>query len=179
MSWPSAEVQLIFPLLCPVISFLSRVINAGKSTLNEDQACCEVLVVKRRPAGSSTPNRTSMTRRRSSLPNGEGLGLRECLVSQTNGFAFVMKYSPFPPCPVYYHRKWWGNTTCKEIYFLLCLFIFLEITTYWQGRLIKLIAENSQSIGKIFQECMWNKIFEVTNRGWKEVLKWAILLINC
>uniref|UniRef100_A0A8C3A7Z4 Protein phosphatase, Mg2+/Mn2+ dependent, 1H n=1 Tax=Cyclopterus lumpus TaxID=8103 RepID=A0A8C3A7Z4_CYCLU len=32
----------------------AEVINAGKSTLNEDQACCEVLVVKRRPAGCST-----------------------------------------------------------------------------------------------------------------------------
>uniref|UniRef100_A0A8D3CIE0 Protein phosphatase, Mg2+/Mn2+ dependent, 1H n=1 Tax=Scophthalmus maximus TaxID=52904 RepID=A0A8D3CIE0_SCOMX len=62
----------------------AEVINAGKSTLNEDQACCEVLVVKRRPAGSCTPNRTSLTRRRSSLPNGEGLGLRENLVSPTD-----------------------------------------------------------------------------------------------
>ncbi|XP_029992261.1 protein phosphatase 1H isoform X2 [Sphaeramia orbicularis] len=59
----------------------AEVINAGKSTLNEDQACCEVLVVKRRPPGTSTPNRTPMTRRRSSLPNGEGLGLRENLTS--------------------------------------------------------------------------------------------------
>lgn len=58
----------------------AEVINAGKSTLNEDQACCEVLVVKRRPAGNSG-SRTPMTRRRSSLPNGEGLGLRECLDS--------------------------------------------------------------------------------------------------
>lgn len=64
---------------------LSRVINAGKSTLNEDQACCEVLLVKRRPTGSSTPNRTPVTRRRSSLPNGEGLGPREYQVSLTNG----------------------------------------------------------------------------------------------
>lgn len=63
---------------------LCRVINAGKSTLNEDQACCEVLVVKRRPAGASTPNRTPLTRRRSSLPNGEGLGLRENLASHTH-----------------------------------------------------------------------------------------------
>eukprot|EP00064_Thunnus_orientalis_P007472 superscaffoldBa00000834_g7493 len=59
----------------------AEVINAGKSTLNEDQACCEVLMVKRRPAGSSTPNRTPTTRRRSSLPNGEGLGIRENLDS--------------------------------------------------------------------------------------------------
>lgn len=72
------------PLLCPVIASLSRVINAGKSTLNEDQACCEVLVVKRRSAGTSTPNRTPMSRRRSSLPNGEGLGLRENLVSHAD-----------------------------------------------------------------------------------------------
>ncbi|KAM4618393.1 protein phosphatase 1H [Polymixia lowei] len=57
----------------------AEVINAGKSTLNEDQACCEVLAVKRRPAGSSTPNRTPTARRRSSLPNGEGLGLRDNL----------------------------------------------------------------------------------------------------
>lgn len=75
-----------------LISSLSRVINAGKSTLNEDQACCEVLVVKRRPAGTSTPNRTPMTRRRSSLPNGEGLGLRENLVSHANGPGSIMKY---------------------------------------------------------------------------------------
>ncbi|KAM7397041.1 hypothetical protein PAMP_020039 [Pampus punctatissimus] len=55
----------------------AEVINAGKSTLNEDQACCEVLMVKRRPAGSPVSNRTPTTRRRSSLPNGEGLGFRE------------------------------------------------------------------------------------------------------
>ncbi|XP_034031906.1 protein phosphatase 1H [Thalassophryne amazonica] len=57
----------------------AEVINAGKSTLNEDQACCEVLVIKQKPAGSSTHSQTSMTQRRSSLPNGEGLGLRESL----------------------------------------------------------------------------------------------------
>uniref|UniRef100_A0A7N8XV62 Protein phosphatase, Mg2+/Mn2+ dependent, 1H n=1 Tax=Mastacembelus armatus TaxID=205130 RepID=A0A7N8XV62_9TELE len=57
----------------------AEVINAGKSTLNEDQACCEVLVVKRRPAGTATPNRTPTTHRRSSLPNGESLGFRENL----------------------------------------------------------------------------------------------------
>ncbi|CAB1323434.1 unnamed protein product [Coregonus sp. 'balchen'] len=57
----------------------AEVINAGKSHLNEDQACCEVVVVRRGPSagGNSTPNRTPTTRRRSSLPNGEGLGLRE------------------------------------------------------------------------------------------------------
>ncbi|KAM8892225.1 protein phosphatase 1H [Spinachia spinachia] len=56
----------------------AEVINAGKSTLNEDQACCEVLVVKRRPAGSWAQNhQTAATRRRSSLPNGEGSGQRD------------------------------------------------------------------------------------------------------
>uniref|UniRef100_A0A1A8PB56 Protein phosphatase, Mg2+/Mn2+ dependent, 1H n=1 Tax=Nothobranchius pienaari TaxID=704102 RepID=A0A1A8PB56_9TELE len=55
----------------------AEVINAGKSSLNEDQACCEVLVVKRRPSGGTTPGQISMTRRRSSLPNGEGLSLRD------------------------------------------------------------------------------------------------------
>ncbi|XP_014898024.1 protein phosphatase 1H [Poecilia latipinna] len=55
----------------------AEVINAGKSTLNEDQACCEVLMLKRRPLGSSGPNRNPAARRRSSLPNGEGLGLRD------------------------------------------------------------------------------------------------------
>ncbi|KAF3855116.1 hypothetical protein F7725_023171 [Dissostichus mawsoni] len=59
----------------------AEVINAGKSALNEDQACCEVLVVKRRPSGCSTPNRTSLARRRSSLPNGEGLSPRTVIVN--------------------------------------------------------------------------------------------------
>ncbi|XP_056138195.1 protein phosphatase 1H [Lampris incognitus] len=59
----------------------AEVINAGKSSLNEDQACCEVMAVKPRPTGSATPNQTSAARRRSSLPNGEGLGLRDNLDS--------------------------------------------------------------------------------------------------
>ncbi|KAK2081312.1 Protein phosphatase 1H, partial [Saguinus oedipus] len=57
--------------------FFSRVINAGKSTHNEDQASCEVLTVKKKAgAVTSTPNRNS-SKRRSSLPNGEGLQLKE------------------------------------------------------------------------------------------------------
>ncbi|XP_036373766.1 protein phosphatase 1H-like [Megalops cyprinoides] len=55
----------------------AEVINAGKSTLNEDQACCEVLMVKKKAGTSSTPSRTPSAKRRSSLPNGEGLGLKE------------------------------------------------------------------------------------------------------
>ncbi|CAL9696571.1 unnamed protein product [Knipowitschia caucasica] len=42
----------------------AEVINAGKSALNEDQASCEVLRVKRR-------SRSPTQRRRSSLPNGD------------------------------------------------------------------------------------------------------------
>ncbi|XP_076127660.1 protein phosphatase 1H [Alosa pseudoharengus] len=59
----------------------AEVINAGKSALNEDQACCEVVALKRRPA-PSTPSHTPTTHRRSSLPNGEGLGLRESADSE-------------------------------------------------------------------------------------------------
>ncbi|XP_005871752.1 PREDICTED: protein phosphatase 1H [Myotis brandtii] len=55
----------------------AEVINAGKSTHNEDQASCEVLTVKKKAGAiASTPNRNS-TKRRSSLPNGEGLQLKE------------------------------------------------------------------------------------------------------
>ncbi|XP_037703469.1 protein phosphatase 1H isoform X2 [Choloepus didactylus] len=55
----------------------AEVINAGKSTHNEDQASCEVLAVKKKAgAVASTPNRNS-SKRRSSLPNGEGLQLKE------------------------------------------------------------------------------------------------------
>uniref|UniRef100_A0A4W5QZL6 Protein phosphatase, Mg2+/Mn2+ dependent, 1H n=1 Tax=Hucho hucho TaxID=62062 RepID=A0A4W5QZL6_9TELE len=53
----------------------AEVINAGKSSLNEDQACCEVVVVRKRPGDSTTPIKTPTANRRSSLPNGEGLGL--------------------------------------------------------------------------------------------------------
>ncbi|KAI4887835.1 hypothetical protein NFI96_026528, partial [Prochilodus magdalenae] len=64
----------------------AEVINAGKSALNEDQACCEVIMVKKRPGGSSTPSKTPTAKRRSSLPNGEGLGLRES--SESEGLVF-------------------------------------------------------------------------------------------
>ncbi|KAK6303041.1 hypothetical protein J4Q44_G00273960 [Coregonus suidteri] len=55
----------------------AEVINAGKSALNEDQACCEVVVVRKRPGDSTTPSKTPTAKRRSSLPNEEGLGLKE------------------------------------------------------------------------------------------------------
>ncbi|KAF7246539.1 Protein phosphatase 1H [Varanus komodoensis] len=64
-----------------------RVINAGKSTHNEDQASCEVLTVKKKAGGTnSTPNKNSSTKRRSSLPNGEGLQLKEN--SESDGISF-------------------------------------------------------------------------------------------
>lgn len=77
--WRAALICLLYTIILSLSLF--RVINAGKSTLNEDQACCDVLMIKRRPPGSSTPNRTSMTSRRSSLPNGEGLGVQMSQVS--------------------------------------------------------------------------------------------------
>lgn len=57
-------------------------INAGKSTHNEDQASCEVITVKKKAGvANSTPNKNVSTKRRSSLPNGEGLQLKENAVS--------------------------------------------------------------------------------------------------
>ncbi|KAJ3612366.1 hypothetical protein NHX12_020642 [Muraenolepis orangiensis] len=47
----------------------AEVINAGKSALNEDQASCELVGVRSRPAPSTTPGAA----RRSSLPNGDCL----------------------------------------------------------------------------------------------------------
>ncbi|XP_053261866.1 protein phosphatase 1H isoform X1 [Podarcis raffonei] len=65
----------------------AEVINAGKSTHNEDQASCEVLSVKKKAGGTnSTPNKNSSTKRRSSLPNGEGLQLKEN--SESDGVSF-------------------------------------------------------------------------------------------
>uniref|UniRef100_A0A8B9PEX4 Protein phosphatase, Mg2+/Mn2+ dependent 1H n=1 Tax=Apteryx owenii TaxID=8824 RepID=A0A8B9PEX4_APTOW len=66
------------PLSCQTAVYDIWVINAGKSTHNEDQASCEVLFVKKKTGGTnSTPNKNSSTKRRSSLPNGEGLQLKD------------------------------------------------------------------------------------------------------
>nr|XP_033814691.1 protein phosphatase 1H isoform X1 [Geotrypetes seraphini] len=54
----------------------AEVINAGKSTHNEDQASCEVIFVKKKPGIHATPSKNS-TKRRSSLPNGEGMQVKE------------------------------------------------------------------------------------------------------
>ena len=83
--------------------FSSRVINAGKSTHNEDQASCEVLTVKMKAgAVSSTPNRNS-AKRRSSLPNGEGLQLKENSVSAS--FAPAAHSGPAVECPGWKREK--------------------------------------------------------------------------
>ncbi|XP_039582612.1 protein phosphatase 1H [Passer montanus] len=81
----------------------AEVINAGKSTHNEDQASCEVLFVKKKAGGSnSTPNKNSSTKRRSSLPNGEGLQLKDNSVSK---FLYLVSgeiqnnIKGFPPQP--------------------------------------------------------------------------------
>uniref|UniRef100_A0A674P8J2 Protein phosphatase 1H-like n=1 Tax=Takifugu rubripes TaxID=31033 RepID=A0A674P8J2_TAKRU len=70
----------------------AEVINAGKSALNEDQACCEVVVARRRPMSycpPSTPSRTPSAKRRNSLPNGEGLRLDYSKLGEdTEGFLF-------------------------------------------------------------------------------------------
>ncbi|XP_076863187.1 protein phosphatase 1H isoform X2 [Brachyhypopomus gauderio] len=55
----------------------AEVINAGKSALNEDQACCEVVELRRRPADPSSPSYIPTTRRRSSLPSRDALEARE------------------------------------------------------------------------------------------------------
>ncbi|XP_077567175.1 protein phosphatase 1H isoform X1 [Stigmatopora nigra] len=60
----------------------AEVINAGKSTLNEDQACCDVILVKRKwPPSGAMSNWGLKARRRSSFPNGEVMGLRENLAN--------------------------------------------------------------------------------------------------
>uniref|UniRef100_A0A8D0HDC8 Protein phosphatase, Mg2+/Mn2+ dependent 1H n=1 Tax=Sphenodon punctatus TaxID=8508 RepID=A0A8D0HDC8_SPHPU len=65
----------------------AEVINAGKSTHNEDQASCEILSVKKKNGGTnSTPNKNTFTKRRSSLPIGEGLQLKEN--SESDGISF-------------------------------------------------------------------------------------------
>lgn len=81
LPWLTLETKLsaFWKSLCLIgfSGFFYRVINAGKSTHNEDQASCEVLTVKKKAGAiTSTPNRNS-TKRRSSLPNGEGLQLKE------------------------------------------------------------------------------------------------------
>uniref|UniRef100_UPI00398E4C03 protein phosphatase 1H n=1 Tax=Pristiophorus japonicus TaxID=55135 RepID=UPI00398E4C03 len=55
----------------------AEVINAGKSTHNEDQGSCEVVTVRKKSNAPITPSKNSTVKRRSSLPNGEGLQLKD------------------------------------------------------------------------------------------------------
>lgn len=86
----------MLPLPSCLISLSTRVINAGKSALNEDQARCEVLVIKKKPGGTPTPtsSQVPVTRRRSSLPNGEGFDLLGSLVSEMT-FIYPLWQRPF------------------------------------------------------------------------------------
>ncbi|XP_069769319.1 protein phosphatase 1H-like [Narcine bancroftii] len=63
-----------------------RVINAGKSTHNEDQGSCQVVTVKKKTSAPITPSKNSAVKRRSSLPNGEGLQSKDN--SESEGISF-------------------------------------------------------------------------------------------
>lgn len=88
----SFQPEFLCNLFRHVSSLSTRVINAGKSALNEDQARCEVLVIKRKPGGNPTSSQISMTRRRSSLPNGEGFDLPGSSVSQTTFIYLIWQH---------------------------------------------------------------------------------------
>ncbi|XP_051975548.1 protein phosphatase 1H isoform X1 [Xyrauchen texanus] len=67
----SRPILILKEMKLPWSTGYAEVINAGKSALNEDQACCEVVELRKRPADPSSPNYTPTSRRRSSLPNGD------------------------------------------------------------------------------------------------------------
>ncbi|XP_069760298.1 protein phosphatase 1H isoform X1 [Narcine bancroftii] len=64
----------------------AEVINAGKSTHNEDQGSCQVVTVKKKTSAPITPSKNSAVKRRSSLPNGEGLQSKDN--SESEGISF-------------------------------------------------------------------------------------------
>lgn len=107
--WP----EFWFDLIYHVSSLSTRAINAGKSALNEDQARCEVLVIKRKPGGNPTSSQIPMTRRRSSLPNGEGVDPPSCSVSETPlfnlcGSVACARWRPDA-------SKWWMYSPNKHV----------------------------------------------------------------
>uniref|UniRef100_A0A672LEF9 Protein phosphatase 1H-like n=1 Tax=Sinocyclocheilus grahami TaxID=75366 RepID=A0A672LEF9_SINGR len=73
----SRPILILKEMKLPWAAGYAEVINAGKSALNEDQACCEVVELRKRPADPSSPSYTP-TRRRSSLPSADVL---ECIDS--------------------------------------------------------------------------------------------------
>ncbi|KAG1938360.1 protein phosphatase 1H [Pimephales promelas] len=66
----SRPILILKEIKLPWATGYAEVINAGKSALNEDQACCEVVELRKRPADPSSPSYTP-TRRRSSLPSAD------------------------------------------------------------------------------------------------------------
>ncbi|ROI37131.1 Protein phosphatase 1H [Anabarilius grahami] len=66
----SRPILILKEMKLPWAAGYAEVINAGKSALNEDQACCEVVELRKRPADPSSPSYTP-TRRRSSLPSAD------------------------------------------------------------------------------------------------------------
>ncbi|XP_026105412.1 protein phosphatase 1H-like [Carassius auratus] len=66
----SRPILILKEMKLPWAAGYAEVINAGKSPLNEDQACCEVIELRRRPADPSSPSYTPL-RRRSSLPSAD------------------------------------------------------------------------------------------------------------
>lgn len=71
-----------------------RVINAGKSALNEDQACCEVVELRKRPADPASPSYTPTNRRRSSLPTREALESKEDSLNQESSVSALSSSAP-------------------------------------------------------------------------------------
>lgn len=101
-------------------------INAGKSALNEDQACCEVVVARRRPMSycpPSTPTKTPTAKRRNSLPNGEGLGLR----IEHSKLGEVRKHTPVSVLD-YAQRVYSVHAWCIFIQF--CSYAYTESTDW-------------------------------------------------
>uniref|UniRef100_A0A8C2DIN1 Protein phosphatase, Mg2+/Mn2+ dependent, 1H n=1 Tax=Cyprinus carpio TaxID=7962 RepID=A0A8C2DIN1_CYPCA len=66
----SRPILILKEMKLPWATGYAEVINAGKSALNEDQACCEVVELRKRPTDPSSPSYTP-TRRRSSLPSAD------------------------------------------------------------------------------------------------------------
>ncbi|XP_065133443.1 protein phosphatase 1H [Paramisgurnus dabryanus] len=67
----SRPIVILKDTKLPWTTGYAEVINAGKSALNEDQACCEVVELRKRPADPSSPNYTPTSKRRSSLPGAD------------------------------------------------------------------------------------------------------------
>lgn len=107
------NVPLTRVLIRSLLPCLPRAINAGKSALNEDQARCEVLVIKRKPGANPTSSQVPMTRRRSSLPNGEGVDPLGCSVSEMTEFILRGSFA----CALWHldTSKWWMSSLNKHV----------------------------------------------------------------